>query len=416
MNKKNYLLILLLAMTAVASQAQKYLGGDISLLTKYEENKALYYEKNGAKITDVIQFLKAQGMNSMRLRLFVDPTKAPADHKAEGVCQDLDYVKALGKRIKDAGLHFLLDFHYSDTWTDPGKHATPDAWKSLTTTQLAEMMYSYTKECLETLIEGGAQPDAIQVGNELNLGQLWDSGKTWPTDPSSQKMSNFISCINNAVKACHDVCPQAKVVFHVAMNYRSKGNSNNNDQARNWASLLKTKGVDYDIFGLSYYPYYHGALSELETLITALGKSIPEKKIQLVEVGYPNAWYPSDNQFDYTSTYPATEEGQRSFTKDLITLLNKYPQVNGLYWWYPEANGNYFSSSWYNMGLWNNSNHRALKALYELRAFMGDPSAIHTQRADNRLSVADRYNLQGQRVGDNFRGVVIAYGNKMIAK
>jgi arabinogalactan endo-1,4-beta-galactosidase len=135
-----------------------------------------------------------------------------------------------------------------------------------------------------------------------------------------------------------------------------------------------------------------------------------------VEVGYPNAWYPSNNQFDYTSTYPATEEGQRSFTKDLITLLNKYPQVNGLYWWYPEANGNYFSSSWYNMGLWNNSNHRALKALYELRAFMGDPSAIHTQRADNRLSVADRYNLQGQRVGDNFRGVVIAYGNKMIAK
>ena len=415
--KRNFLLLMLLmCMTAVTMNAQKYVGGDISLLPKYEENNAVYYDKSGKKIPDVILFMKEQGMNSMRVRLFVDPSKASETHKKEGVWQDLPYVTALGKRIKDAGLSFLLDFHYSDTWTDPGKHSTPDAWKNMTAAQLAEQMYTYTKESLQALKEGGAQPDAIQVGNELNVGQLWNTGKTYPSSPNSTEMANFISYINNAVKACREECPEAKVVFHVAMNYRGANNAYNNDQAKGWASVLKNKGVDYDIFGLSYYPYYHGPMSELETLLSYLESNIPEKKIQLVEAGYPNAWYPSDAKYDYTSVYPATQEGQRQFTADLITLLNAHSQVNGLYWWYPEANGNYFASDWYNMGLWNNSSHRALTALYELKNFLNDPSGISELKANDQSPLANIYNLQGQRVDANYRGVAIVNANKVVIK
>ena len=107
----------LLSLTSHLSiHAQRYVGGDISVLLKYEQQNATYLDKDGAAIADVLNFLKQQGWNTMRVRLFVDPS----NDKDKNVCQDLEYVKTLGKRIKDAGLLFMLDFHYSDTWADPG--------------------------------------------------------------------------------------------------------------------------------------------------------------------------------------------------------------------------------------------------------------------------------------------------------
>ena len=122
---KKFFLLTTLLVAVVTATAQKYVGGDISMLTKYEEKGAKYSDHDGKAISNVLTYMKDQGLNAMRLRLFVDPSKAPDAHKKEGVIQDLDYVTALGKRIKDAGMTFLLDLHYSDTWTDPGKHSTP---------------------------------------------------------------------------------------------------------------------------------------------------------------------------------------------------------------------------------------------------------------------------------------------------
>jgi hypothetical protein len=114
--------------TSLPLHAQKFVGGDISLLPTYEEHGANYMDQDGNKITDMLLFLKDQGMNTMRVRLFVDPSLASDKAKGEGVRQDLEYVKALGKRIKDAGLNFMLDFHYSDTWADPGQQTAPASW------------------------------------------------------------------------------------------------------------------------------------------------------------------------------------------------------------------------------------------------------------------------------------------------
>ena len=127
--KKHLLLIVMMAI-AIGAQAQtKFVGGDISMLKKFVDEGAIYKDKDGNAV-EPLEFFKKQGWNAMRVRLFVDPTKATADEKKEGVIQDLEYVKALGESIKNAGFKFMLDFHYSDTWTDPGNHKTPAAWSS----------------------------------------------------------------------------------------------------------------------------------------------------------------------------------------------------------------------------------------------------------------------------------------------
>ena len=132
----------LLAMAGNCYAAAKYVGGDISLLTKYEERGAIYYNQNGARITNMLGYLKDQGLNAMRVRLFVDPSLAGAEDQGEGVCQDLPYVMALGQRIKAAGFKLLLAIHYSDTWTDPGQHSTPASWT--VPSALGDSVYSYT--------------------------------------------------------------------------------------------------------------------------------------------------------------------------------------------------------------------------------------------------------------------------------
>ena len=107
----------------LTSHAQFYVGGDISMLPKYETAGVVYKDKAGGTVSDVLSFFKQEGLNAMRVRLFVDPTK----DSDKAVCQDIEYVKQLGKRIKDAGLQLMLDFHYSDTWADPAKQWTPDS-------------------------------------------------------------------------------------------------------------------------------------------------------------------------------------------------------------------------------------------------------------------------------------------------
>ena len=155
----------LLVLSTTGHSTAKYVGGDISLLTKYEEHGAIYYNENGARITNMLTYLKDQGMNAMRVRLFVDPSMAGSEDQGEGVCQDLPYVIALGQRIKAAGFNLLLDIHYSDTWTDPGQHSTPSSWT--VTSALADSVYSYTRRVLNAMKAAGATPDFVQVGNEV---------------------------------------------------------------------------------------------------------------------------------------------------------------------------------------------------------------------------------------------------------
>ena len=133
--------------------------------------------------------------------------------------------------------------------------------------------------------------------------------------------------------------------------------------------------MDYDIIGLSYYPAYHGNLATLNKELTTLENAYPDKRIMMVEAGYSYAWALPNTTFDYTGTYPYTEEGQANFTNDLINTLLQHKQVNGLFWWWPEANEYGISwqdpvtTGWWNASLFNNNTGNAYKALYQLKNF-----------------------------------------------
>ena len=204
--------VLLLAATQARAQ-QWFVGGDISLLPRYEEVGQKYYSKTGlTEVPDVLQFLKSSsvGWNAQRVRLFVDPEGDPDP----AVCQDLDYVTSFGKRIKDEGFAFMLDFHYSDTWADPAHQTVPKAWQTLTTaTALAGKVYDYTKASLEHLVAGGATPDFIQVGNEITCGMLWELGRV--NSGSVNNWNNLARMLKKAVEACREVCPEAKIIVHL---------------------------------------------------------------------------------------------------------------------------------------------------------------------------------------------------------
>jgi len=438
------------------SNAQKYVGGDISMLPKYETNGAKYYDLDGNAITDMLGFFKQQNLNSMRLRLFVDPSKATRAEKGQGVCQDLDYVKALGKRIKEAGFSLILDFHYSDTWADPGKQWTPDAWTNLTDEQLYTKIYDYTKECLEEMKKAGAEPDFIQTGNEISYGMLWGKAvitkdtynestgngetvyddnvashkKCYSNSPASN-WTRFYQLLKKAGEACKEVCPNAKIILHTERVATT-------DYLTSYYQKMKDNGVNFDIMGLSYYPYFHGGLDQLEKSLSQLEKDHSDKDIMIVETNYYYVWQPAKKikkedkgiDYDFSSTWPITPAGQQAFTKALIEKLNSHSKVIGLYWWMMEACENGLdwgtkrvTDGWCNTSLFNDSNTsdtgypagKVMPAISELKNFLGSESgisALGAYKADDPYW----YSLDGRRMNSRpqAKGIYLNNGKKII--
>lgn len=407
---------------AVGAMAQKYVGGDISLLTRYEENGAAYSDKSGNAISSPLEFFKSEGWNSMRVRLFVDPSNASTSDKGQGVCQDLEYVKALGKRIKTAGFSFMLDFHYSDSWADPAKQWTPKAWIGLSDAELYTTIYNYTKNVLEELVAAGATPDFIQTGNEISYGMLWGAENTQANRcymGSDDNWERFATLLKRAGEACREVCPQAQIVLHTERVAQSA-------VLKNFYSKMEAFAVDYDIIGLSYYPYFHGNLNSLETSLNTMESSFPGKQIMIVEAGYPYAWAIAGTTFDYTATYPYSDAGQKSFTDDLVALLNKHTAVNGLYWWWPEANEygldwatKRVTDGWYNSSLFDNRDGRATSALSSLRNFLEGSSGIGSVEAPVAVGDCKVYTVDGRLVPTETtlpKGIYIKEGRKIVVK
>ena len=413
---------ILCALSISVSADGKYLGGDISLLTSYIDHGARYADSDGNTINNPLDYFAKQGLNTMRVRLFVNPENASAEDKGQGVVQDLAYVKRLGKMIKDAGMALMLDFHYSDSWADPAKQWTPKAWEGLADSELYDRIYSYTREALQQMKAAGATPDFIQTGNEISYGMLW--GRS--TDNASQlkkchpnndtNWTRFSQLLKNAIKACREECPNAQVVIHTERVAQP-------NILTAFYDKMKSYGVDYDIIGLSYYSYYHGNLNALNTALTQLETRFADKKIMLVEVGYYHDWQPGNVSYDLSKTYPVNGEGQKAFTEALIETVNQHANVSGLFWWWMEANEygldwntKRVTDQWYNAGLFDNQNGRAEPALYVLKNFMRESAGIRqtqsAQPTDSRI-----YTIDGRQVDRNTplpHGIYIVNGKKVV--
>lgn len=414
------LMTLLVSAQEFINAQNHYVGMDLSMLPKYEEHNKPYLDKEGNQINDMLEWIPSIGVNTVRVRLFVNPTE-PNDKAPEGVCQDLDYVAKLGTRIKAAGLNFMLDLHYSDSWADPTNQNLPASWTDcVTVDQKADKVYNYTSEVLSTLITASATPDFVQVGNEISYGIIGIN--VHPYDNASDEWDGFVKVLENGSKAVREKCPDAKIVIHT----ERSGNA-----AQTLYFYNKLNALDYDIIGLSYYPFWHGYINKLEETLTALGNSFPSKKVQIVETAYYNNWFPTSGiTYNTSATWAASDAGQKAFIDQLVETLSKYQQVDGLCYWFPEEAGcgddtNWNTSNtatviqnWINRGLWwpepDEKGHWPTSALYSLGRYSTSALEDVTEdSSDNGL----KYNLSGQKISNPNRGeIYIQNGTKKIGK
>lgn len=358
-----WLIVALLFVPSALAIDCRWLGGDISMLPALQRQGAVYRDSAGNAINPYDLF-RQQGWNMMRVRLFVDPANASPTHRDEGVCQDLDYVASLCRTIKQSGFEVMLDFHYSDTWADPGKQYTPLRWQRLDGTALADSIYHYTRRCLAVLRQAGATPAMIQVGNEITNGLCWPVGHVDPTGSGNWEV--LAGLLAAGCRACRDVCPDAQIIIHTEK-------AGQWPVTRSYYRHLDDAGLDYDIIGLSYYPMWHGTIKNLGATLDSLAATFPRKPVMMVEAAY---YYEHDGvsrgDEDFSQCPPGTIQGQRQFAAALVAELLRHSNVAGLFWWFPEENAHGLPCrrGALNRGLFDNRTGRALPALYELSAFV----------------------------------------------
>ena len=345
-----------------AQDQQRYVGGDISALPLYEQYNSPYKDVKGNNISDLLTwFVEDCGWNTFRVRIFVNPTKK--DHSGTSnptVCQDLAFVTALGKRIKDAGAYFMLDFHYSDTWVDATHIQAPSVWKGISDAAMADSVSAYTHRVLQTLKAAGATPDLVQVGNEIMYG-LCDI-KIHPNDTVNGNWNGYLGLLKAGCNTVRELCPEAKIIIHTDRPTNATYNFK-------YYNKLRKNGVDFDIIGLSYYPFWHGYLTSeqvkdkqdknnLVRAIDYLKSQFPEKEVQIVECAYNFQWWPSSGvNYDTEDVWACSVAGQYNFVKDLVDALKPLDNVTGISYWFPEEAGNGDKGtvipSWQNRGFWN---------------------------------------------------------------
>jgi arabinogalactan endo-1,4-beta-galactosidase len=294
-----------------------YKGADISWVTQMEANGVSFYNRNGIK-EEAFQLMKDIGMNSIRLRVWVNPS--------DGWCNTTDLVfKAI--RANSLGMKVMIDFHYSDSWADPGKQNKPAAWTSTNITVLQDSVYKHTVYVLNALKSAGVTPAWVQVGNETNDGMLWPEGK------ASVNMANFASLVNAGYNAVKSVDTSIKVIVHISNGY-------DNSLFRWMFDGLKSNNAKWDIIGMSLYPTAANwqtldaqCLSNMNDMVLRYSKDV-----MLCEVGM--SWT------DSTAC--------NAFLSDIIQKTKSVTGSKGLgvFYWEPEAYNNWQG---YTLGAFDNS-------------------------------------------------------------
>lgn len=310
-------------------------GMDLSSIKEVEACGAKFYDKGKEK--DVFEILKNYGTNSVRLRLWNDPYSIEGKPYGAGN-NDLNTTIELAKRAIAHGMGVLLDFHYSDFWADPGKQTKPKAWKNYNDDELERAVYEYTLYVMKAMKEQNAYPSLVQIGNELSNGLLWPEGKV----PNYENIARFVSAGICAVRSVDDSMP---IMIHL-------DNGGNNALYREWFDNFMKYGEDFDIIGLSYYPFWHGSMEDLSNNMNDIarryGKSLV---IAEVSMGYTTKDYAEYEKLSPTKRkgmatkpellekieYPMTQKGQADFMLDILKRLKQVPNGlgRGFYYWEP---------------------------------------------------------------------------------
>ena len=299
-------------------------GMDVSSVLAEEASGVKYYDFHGNE-TDLFTLLAACGINTIRVRVWVDPYDDQGRGFGGGNC-DTAVAVEIGKRAAAAGQRLIVDFHYSDFWADPGKQMAPRSWKDMEIEEKTEAVYRYTKDCLTQLNEAGVDVCMVQTGNETN-GALCGE-KTW---------MNIAFLMDAGARATREVFPDALIALHFA-------NPENADSYRTYAKKMdyyeKNGLIHYDVFATSYYPYWHGTLGNLSRILTEIAETYG-KKVMVMETSY--AWTEEDTDFSGNTIgsgsgivrdYPFTVQGQANSIRNITdTVVNRTPSGIGVVYW-----------------------------------------------------------------------------------
>jgi arabinogalactan endo-1,4-beta-galactosidase len=318
---------------------------DISQYPEISSSHTLFKDLNGSQ-KEFLEILKENGINTIRLRLWVNPTNPHSG---------FDEVKQFSQIVKNSGFKTWLTLHYSDTWADPSKQETPASWKDLNLTSLKDSIFYYTQRVTKEI-----DPDFVQIGNEVNNGFLHPEGNI-------NNQENFLSLVKAGCLAVRQNSKKCKIILHFA------GIENSN-----WFFNQFTS-VDYDIIGLSYYPIWHGkSLTDLKIKIQELSKTY-KKDVLIAETSYPftlgwNDWTNNivgqEGQL-ILPDYPATKDGQKKFIHDIKNIIQTTENGIGFCYWGAEliawkGSQSTSASPWENQALFDFSN-QALPVLSEFK-------------------------------------------------
>jgi arabinogalactan endo-1,4-beta-galactosidase len=319
-------ILLLLGLCVSASLGQLIpvadfsMGADLSFLKQQEDAGTKF--RDSTLVKPGLEIFKNHGYSWVRLRLFHSPTDLP---------NNLEYTVAMAKQAKGLGFKFLLDFHYSDTWADPGQQLTPASWKGLSHNVLVDSVYRYTRAVMLRFRQEGAYPDMVQVGNEINSGMMLPDGASGNFKNLADLLKAGIRGIDSSTIAVTGglgtsrAMSKPKIMIHIA--------AGGDKSFTQWFfNSIIANGVAFDVIGQSYYPLWHGTLDDLRANLTFMGQTYA-KDIFVVETAmtaFPNG----------TSPFPLNDSGQVLYLQELEKIIRATPNQlgRGLMWWEPTGN------------------------------------------------------------------------------
>ena len=306
-------------------------GADLSIVAEIEANGGVYYNEDG-KEQDIFQILYNDGVNYARFRLWNDPYSASLKDESGkplpygGGVNDLATDIALAKRAKAAGMKVLLDFHYSDHWADPSKQWLPKSWANALVFELPDLLGQYTKDSLQAFKDAGVTVDSVQIGNETN-----NAIAEVPTSETD----TIAELVGAGVKAAKEVFPEIKTLVHLTNVKSPKGV---------YQFLDAVKDINYDVVGLSYYPFWHGSQENLLTVMNKIQTDY-QRPVWVVETSYGFTDEPTEyarntyhsSTFEATGGYITGFQGQATMVSDIVSTLSQVENGagQGVFWWEP---------------------------------------------------------------------------------
>ncbi|NUO80119.1 glycosyl hydrolase 53 family protein [candidate division KSB1 bacterium] len=353
-------------------------GADVSFIPQIGDLGGVYKVNNIPQ--DPLKILKDHGFNVIRLKLWHTPAQS---------YDNLEKILYMAKRIKQRDLKFLLDFHYSDTWADPGRQRKPAAWVSAPFETLKDSVYQYTKNVMQALCAQQTLPEMVQLGNEITSGMLWNDGRVGGNFNTSQQWRNLGELLKAGIRGVRESCASGdsvRILIHL-----DRGGDN---AACQWFfDNLISQNVAFDVIGLSYYPWWHGTLSAVQANLNDLALRYG-KDLVIAETAYPWTLQWADNRGNIVGNanqlhngYPATVEGQSAFLRELLKIVRnvRNQKGQGLIYWAPEyISVQPLGSPWENNTLFDFSGN----VLSSMRVFLEEPPTLTPSNVTIRLNTS----------------------------